>query len=93
MLHTLLFSFNSFNLHTVLQKHLEGQWQVHRHSPAPGQEATYLPWAPESVSLTSSPDPKEVKAIGLETLHHSDAASTVPCAKMYQDIGKTVTTL
>lgn len=40
------------------------------------KEATYLPWAPESVSLTSSPDPKEVKAIGLETLHHSDAAST-----------------
>ena len=90
MLHTLLFSFNMFNLHTSYILCYRSNWRdsgrCHRHSPAPGQEATYLPWAPESVSLTSSPDPKEVKAIGLETLHHSDAASTVPCARMYQDV-------
>jgi len=40
------------------------------------KEALCLPWAPESISLTSSPDPKEVKAIGLETLRYSDATST-----------------
>lgn len=39
------------------------------------KEMTCLPWAPESVSLTSSPESKEVKA-GLEKLHSSDATIT-----------------
>ena len=51
----------------------------------PLQEALCLPWAPESISLTSSPDPKEVKA-GLETLRYSDATSTVPSLQLFKKV-------
>ena len=45
------------------------------HQKTVAQELRCLSWPPEAVSLTSSPENREVKA-GLETLHYSDATIT-----------------